>query len=297
MDKEQDIKILVVDDNQNNLIAMEAVFSGTQYKLIEATSGIEALAMFDVHDDIALVLLDVQMPEMDGYETASRMKARPDCAEVPIIFITAYYREDPFVKKGYASGAVDYFGKPFDPDLLKMKVDIYASFRQKTFLLKEREKRVKETEELLRAGRKLAGTFEKLTVGILISDRDGKIFQCNDFASRLFNADEAEGTDHYGEILNWWDKNGAIIKEEDGPLKRALAQGVSTHNQTVQVRCLDGAIKSLVVSASPLVESKGRIMGAVIILQDLSETRKIEKDFEQKVSQLISVNIELEQKH
>ena len=141
MASEDKIKILVVDDNQNNLIAMEAVFSGTQYRVIEATSGAMALAQLDVHHDIALVLLDVQMPDMDGYETAVQIKLRPDCQDLPIIFITAYYREDPYVRKGYASGAVDYFGKPFDPELLKMKVDIYASFRQKSFLLKEREKK------------------------------------------------------------------------------------------------------------------------------------------------------------
>lgn len=288
------IKILAVDDNQSNLIALEAVFYGTPYDVLEACSGAEALALLLVHNDISLILLDVQMPNMDGYETAKRIKELPDCQDIPIIFITAYYREEPYVLKGYAAGAVDYFGKPFDPELLRLKADIYSSFRQKSFLLKEREERVRETEELLKAGRKLSHIFEQLAVGVLISDREGKIFQCNDLASKLLNAEEAEGADRYGEILGWWDQNGSMLKLPDSPMWKALHEAKTTHNKPIQIRCLDGNLKSLLASASPLVESSGQVCGAVIILQDISETREIEEDFEEKVSKLVTANVELE---
>lgn len=291
---EKKIKILAVDDNQSNLIAMESVFYGTPYEIIEARSGAAALALLHVHEDISLILLDVQMPDMDGYETAKKIKELSGCQDIPIIFITAYYREEPYVRKGYAAGAVDYFGKPFDPELLRLKADIYSSFRQKSFLLKEREERVRETEELLKAGRKLSHIFEQLAVGVLISDRDGKIFQCNHLASRLLNADEAENSDRYGEILGWWDQNGSMLKLPDSPMWKALHSGKSTHNKPIEIRCLDGNLKSLLASASPLVESSGQISGAVIILQDISQTKEVEEDFEEKVSKLVTANVELE---
>lgn len=292
MEHSNKIKLLAVDDNQSNLIAMESVFSGSPYQVIEATSGPQAIELIKIHPDIVLVLLDVQMPNMDGFETARRIKEMDEGKDLPIIFITAYYREDPFIRKGYESGAVDYFGKPFDPALLRMKVDIYSSFRHKAFLLKEREQRIFETEELLRAGKKLTDVLERLSVGVLISDRSGQIFQCNDVASQLLCADVAQGNDHYGEILNWWNTKGQVFKEPSSPLQIALNEGKSTHNQKVEVECLNNVRKKLIASASPLVEKKGQIVGAVIILQDPTETRQVEEDFENKVSQLVTMKLE-----
>jgi CheY-like chemotaxis protein len=288
------IKILAVDDNQNNLIALESVFYGSDYQIIEATSGAEALELLKVHDDIAIILLDVQMPDMDGYETATLIKKSDESRDIPIIFITAFYREDPYVRKGYEAGAIDYFGKPFDPELLKMKVDIYSSFRQKSFLLKEREKRVAETEELLKASRKLTGVFENMSVGVLISDADGKIFQCNDVTSYLLNSRKAEGQDHYGELLAWWNHDGSVLKEPKSFLWETLKKKKSIRNRKIDIRCPDGTMKTLIASSSPLLESNDELRGAVIILSDAKETRELEQEFEEKISKLISIGVELE---
>jgi PAS domain S-box-containing protein len=288
------IKILAVDDNQNNLIALESVFYGSNYQMIEARSGAEAIELVKAHDDIALILLDVQMPEMDGYETATLIKKIEACRDIPIIFITAFYREDPYVRKGYEAGAIDYFGKPFDPELLKMKVDIYSSFRQRSFLLREREKRIAETEELLKASKKLSSVFENMSVGVLISDADGKIFQCNETASDLLNSSKAEGEDHYGELIAWWNHDGSILKEPKSILWEALKDRKSVHNQKINLRCPDGSMKALMASSSPLLESNGELRGAVIILSDASASREFEEEFEHKISKLISIGVELE---
>src|SRR5262249_5362828 len=119
--------LLVVDDTPVNLMTLEAVLSD-ENNLVLARSGPEAIAMMEKRKDIDLVLMDVQMPHMDGFETAARIKQIDGCADVPIIFITAVYSEDAFVKRGYEVGGVDYFSKPFDPAILKLKVAIYASF-------------------------------------------------------------------------------------------------------------------------------------------------------------------------
>ena len=289
------IKILAVDDIPSNLIALESVFYKSNYQLIEASSGAEALSILAQDNDIALVLLDVQMPHMDGFETAMKIKQMEHCKDLPIIFITAVHTEDPFVKKGYESGAIDYFSKPFDPEILKTKVELYASFRQKSFLLKERELRILQTEELFKVGKKLAGIFESLTVGVLIADKDGKIFQTNEVVSKILKATEHAENDSYGHIIGWWDNNGQVLKEEHSALWQALREGRTTHNELITIRCLDDSAKRLLCSASPLQGLDKQIVGAVIVIQDVTETKKIEEAFEQRISNLISIGVELEQ--
>lgn len=288
------INILAVDDNPSNLVALEAVFQGTQYKIITAGSGEEALTILKSDIDIVLVLLDVQMPVMDGFETAQKIKLTEGCSDLPIIFITAVYNEDPFVKKGYASGAIDYFSKPFDPEILKMKVDMYSSFKLRSKLLKEREKRIFDTEELLKAGRKLSEVLEGLTVGVLIADIDGNISQTNEAVSKVLKTDEAVKKDLYGEILTWWSDNGNLLKDEGGTLWKALHQGVSSHNVIHKMVGIDGSELRILLSASPLKSKDGTIVGAVLVVQDVTESKRIEKDFEERLSKLISLGIELE---
>lgn len=287
-------KILLVDDKPANLLALEAVLSRMPYELILAGSGHEALAAVRQHPDLALILLDVQMPIMDGFETAHHIKQMPEALDVPIIFISAVYTEDPFVKKGYNAGGVDYFSKPFDPDILRLKVGIYTSFRQRANLLRERERQIKESEEVLRAGRKLAGVLESLPVGVVIADSQGRICQTNEEVLKIWRSVDQSRHDCYGEFLNWWETQGQALKGNHGPLRRAL-EGRSTRNETISIACFDGTEKSILVCASPLRSLEGNIMGAVLILQDLTEHRKIEADFEDRIRRLISVGVELEE--
>lgn len=287
------VKILAVDDVPANIIALEAVFSGTQYKIIEAHSGEEALNILTTQHDIALVLLDVQMPEMDGFETASKIKKIEGCEDIPIIFITAVYNEDPFVKKGFSVGAVDYFSKPFDPEILRMKVEVYSAYRRRSHLLKEREKKIADTEELLQAARKLSSIMESLTVGILIADREGNIVMTNEMISKILCTKTYADRDNYGEIISWWENRGHALKEEDGPLMKAI-RGEGTHNQVIDVTCLDGTTVHALVSASPLKDTVGNTNGAVLVIQDVTESKRLEEDFETKLSNLISLGVGFE---
>ena len=110
-------KILVVDDRAENLLAMEHVLAGLDIEIIKATSGNEALAL-TIYHDFALVLLDVQMPEMDGIEVATLMRDRAATRHTPIIFVTAIDRGTQHKFRGYEAGAVDFLHKPVDPDIL-----------------------------------------------------------------------------------------------------------------------------------------------------------------------------------
>src|SRR5688572_18927592 len=169
------IKVLAVDDKPANLMALEAVLDDQVYTILSAHSGASAFALLNGKPDVALILLDVQMPIMDGYEVARRIKKMPGYEDIPVIFITAVCTEDPSVRQVYEVGAVDYFSKPFDPDVLRRKVKVYAGFQQKVNLLLEKERQLIETRELLNAARKHASVLETLNVGVMISDAEGRI--------------------------------------------------------------------------------------------------------------------------
>jgi CheY-like chemotaxis protein len=143
-------------------------------QVLFAESGEEALALLAGRGDIDLVLMDVQMPGMDGFETAMQIKQMEGARDIPIIFVTAIYTEDPFIRRGYEVGGIDYFSKPFDPAILKMKVAVYSSFRLKAEFLRERERHIRESEELLRVDRKLSSVLDSLPVGVLIADPEGR---------------------------------------------------------------------------------------------------------------------------
>lgn len=118
-------KILLVDDRSENLVALEAILTSLDQTLVRADSGEEALRAL-LRDDFALILLDAQMPGMDGFETATRIKARERTKDVPIIFLTAVDKDAHLAYRGYAAGAADYISKPFDPWLLRAKVQVFV---------------------------------------------------------------------------------------------------------------------------------------------------------------------------
>jgi response regulator RpfG family c-di-GMP phosphodiesterase len=284
------INVLAVDDQPGHLVALEAVLSD-DYSMITASSGKQAIEIVSSRNDIHVILMDILMPEMDGFEAATQIKQIRGCEEIPIIFITAVYKEDPFIRKGYQIGAVDYFSKPFDPEILKMKVAIYGSFRQKADFLKERETQIRETEELIKAGRKLSAILETLPVGVLIADGEGRIFQTNDETSRICRAIEPT-SDNYGKILGWWDSAGHMLKQ--GPLVRALKHQETSHNEFLRMQCFDGTYKTILASASPLIGTDGKVVGAVVIIKDITESKKIEEDLEQRITKLVALGVEFE---
>jgi CheY-like chemotaxis protein len=123
-------KILIVDDRPENLLALEAILQGLGHELVKAHSGEEALKRL-LTEDFALILLDVQMPGMDGFETATHIKQRERTRDVPIVFLTAIDGEAHQAFRGYAAGAVDYLSKPFDPWVLRAKVGVFIELYER----------------------------------------------------------------------------------------------------------------------------------------------------------------------
>lgn len=135
------IKILLVDDKENNLLSMESVLWQDGYHLVKALSGKEALKILLKEMDFTLILMDVEMPELNGFETAAMIYHREKLKHIPIIFITAHSYGDENMFKGYKAGAVDYIYKPVQPELLRAKVAIFAElFRKNHQLMQQEEK-------------------------------------------------------------------------------------------------------------------------------------------------------------
>jgi PAS domain S-box-containing protein len=137
--------ILLVDDRPENLLALEAILEPLGQNLLYAHSGEEALRQLLQHD-VAIILLDVQMPVLDGFETATLIKQRERTKHVPIIFVTAISKDDEHVFRGYSAGAVDYVFKPFSPEVLRSKVAVFIELHQKTEQLRKQAVQLKEQE-------------------------------------------------------------------------------------------------------------------------------------------------------
>ena len=123
--------ILLVDDDSRNLDVLESILSCQDYRLIRARTADEALLAL-IADEFAVIVLDVRMPDVSGYELAQLIKQRKRTQHIPILFLTAYYREDGDVLQGYGAGAVDYLSKPVNPLILKSKVAVFVDLFRKT---------------------------------------------------------------------------------------------------------------------------------------------------------------------
>lgn len=155
MERVEKTDILIVDDKQENLLVLESLLESPERNIVKATSGNEALGLM-LKYDFALVLLDVQMPDMDGFETAELMRGSEKTRNIPTIFVTAVNKEQKYVFKGYKTGAVDYLFKPFDPDILKSKVKVFLDLHKQKKLLEKKTKDLEKTvTQLKRANKKI----------------------------------------------------------------------------------------------------------------------------------------------
>jgi len=167
------VSILLVDDRPENLLALEAILEPLGQDLIRANSGPEALKKV-LEVDLSVILLDVQMPGMNGFEVAEIIKSRERSRTIPIIFLSAISKEDAYVFKGYSMGAVDYVFKPFNPDVLRSKVAVFVDL-----FLKQRE--IQRQGDLLRESQKRELELEHRTSLLETEARSAaKLSQMND---------------------------------------------------------------------------------------------------------------------
>ncbi len=172
------VKLLLVDDDESNLLALQAILEPLGQELMLAQNGTDALRMCLEHD-FAAILLDVRMPEMDGFETAEMIRARKRSLQTPILFVTAY-RSDEQLFRGYNLGAVDFLFKPIVPEILQSKVNVFVDLRRTVQLLRRKAEELANTEQRFRA------VLEAAPDAMVITNQAGIIQLANSRADTLF---------------------------------------------------------------------------------------------------------------
>ncbi|MEO5904454.1 MAG: ATP-binding protein [Gemmatimonadaceae bacterium] len=224
------VKLLLVDDRPENLLALEAILEPLGQILIPAHSGDEALKCVLQHD-FAAILLDVQMPEMNGFDAAQIIKSREKSRYIPIIFLSAINKEDAYVFKGYSMGAVDYVFKPFNPDVLRSKVAVFVDLfmkqeqlREQSELLAESARRELELEhrtELLEAEAKSAAQLSELNRQL--QDRQSELEQAMGVRSRFYASMSHELRTPINAVIGY---STLMIDNIYGPLNEKQREGL-----------------------------------------------------------------------
>jgi hypothetical protein len=179
MPLESSVNILLVDDQPENLLALEALLEPLGENLVQAHSGAEALRCL-LSQDFAVILLDVQMPDMDGFETATLVRSRARSRQTPIIFLTAFSNNEQFMFKGYALGAVDYLIKPIDAAILKSKVAVFVDLFKKTETLRQQTQQLEAMNAELRATEERFRLLSTCSpVGVFVTDTEGRCTYAN----------------------------------------------------------------------------------------------------------------------
>ena len=290
----QKAKLLLVDDDHRNLVALEGALADAGYELTLAHSGTDALELAK-RAEFAVILMDVQMPGMDGFEATRMLRALKTCRDTAIIFVTAYFPEEEFVRKGYKVGATDYLVKPLDLEVLRSKVSLYSAGQQKNALLREREQRIRGMEELLRAERNLSAVLETHPIGILIADSDGEVIQVNAEVARVWGQDKDRPQEPDKRVYGWWDHDEKLIEAVNALLARVLRTGETSRNEFTRYTREDGTSKTILTTASALRNLDGTVVGVVVVIQDLTEHTHLEQDIVQRMYQLASMHPELKQ--
>jgi CheY-like chemotaxis protein len=263
--------VLVVDDNRANQVTLEAVL-GDDHQLIFASCGREAIELVTTRNDIDVVVLDVQMPDMDGFETARQLKSLPNGEELPIIFVTAVYSEDPFVRRGYEVGALDYFNKPFDPRVLRSKVRIYASFRMHQQVELERERRLRDLDKMLEASREWASALERDDwIALLLIDEHGQV-----------RSSTQGGFDTPIELFH---RGATSHPALNAAVDKALRKTEPTHGIPIELSA-DGTRRHMLVSVLPLRSLDDTGAQAVVVLKDGAVVDSAREDFESRTKHL-----------
>lgn len=275
-------KLLIVDDHAHNLFTLRTLIeSEMDVEILEATSGQDAIDLTHEHPDIDLVILDVQMPEMDGFETASMLKLRKRTRDIPIIFLTAAFKSEEFQQRGFAVGAVDYLLKPIDDNLLINKISTYFRLIEKERDLNRTLERMvaERTAELAEARQYLENIITHMGEALLVLNPDGSIKSTNPAAQRMLgyrDADllgmsigdvfEEEGDAEAGAFMGTWLE--ALIRT--GALSRIEARLIARDGRRVPILFSRTAVKG----------ADGGISDIICIAKDMTGYVRVEADSE-----------------
>lgn len=283
--------ILVVDDNQDNIFSLKALLDIHKYKVDTASSGEEALKKI-LKNDYALIILDVQMPEMDGFEVAEAISGYSKSKDIPIIFLSAVNTHKKFIAKGYSSGGIDYVVKPFDPDILLLKIKTFYRLSEQTRQLNEMDRYLRaEIEFRKKAEHKLQENVEELKsilesipqISFTIAE-DGEI----EFVNKVW--------------YQYSDNKNVFPSTEGLPVTHYLTQALASRqqmSQEVKIKKLESdEFRFHVLYLTPIIRND-RVLRWVGIFTDIHEQKMsaqiLEKKVDERTAALRKMNQQLEE--
>lgn len=267
------VKILLVDDRPENLFALEVILSNENYLCVKAGSGREALKILQRQRDFAIILMDVQMPVMDGFETVECIRKIEKLKHVPVIFLTASMDASIDIFKGYQSGAVDYMIKPLSPEILKAKVAVFVDLYKKTRELLIQKEQLKALNSDVTAQKLLS----KYSLSLIEASHDplfavnlkGKITDLNNASEKVtgVSRDKLIGSD-FQDYFTEANKAREAYQE-------AFANGfIVDYPLTV----IDHKLTEVLCNGSVYKDESGKIMGVVIVARDVTTQKTFEKE-------------------
>ena len=306
--KPSPVSILLVDDRPENLLALEAILEPLGQNLVRASSGEEALKRL-LTQEFAVILLDVQMPGLNGFDTARLIKARERSRHIPIIFLTAISKEEAYVFEGYSVGAVDYMFKPFQPDILRSKVSVFVDLHRKQEQIKHQDELLRESErrelelrhraELRETQARLAEIVDSAMDAIVMFDDQQKVTLFNEAAERMFCIPAREVLGKQVAILfPEGDRQAAVPRllsapphVEQGDAVCATDQALPRHVESLTGLRRTGDTFPLEASVSRLDEGAARVF--TMIARDITERRRAEEELKRQAESLARTSDEL----
>jgi PAS domain S-box-containing protein len=272
------VNILLVDDRPENLLALEAILSKLGENLVRASSGQEALRCL-LDRDFAAILLDVQMPGIDGFETAALIRQRERSRHTPIIFLTAFSTGETLVTKGYSLGAVDYLLKPIDPTILTSKVTVFVDLFKKTMEVKKQADQLAAMNvEIRQSEQRFRSLCACSPIGIFLTDTTGKGTYSNPRFQEIcgFRIEE-----------NWQDGWGKFIHAEDR--ERVLSAWSNSTERShpyadeFRIYTSDRSVRWVGLRTSPMLSDTKQILGQVGTIEDITDRKQAEAAREQLI--------------
>ncbi|HHZ88391.1 MAG TPA: response regulator [Chromatiaceae bacterium] len=272
MSRHPDFTVLIVDDNNNNLFTLRTLIrTHMDTTVLEAHGGAEAIEIAYKDPSIDLIVLDIQMPEMDGFEAASMLKIRKRTRDIPIIFLTAAFKTEEFQRKGYELGAADYLLKPIDDNQLINKISTYFRLIEKERSLNRvlEEKVAERTAELRDANQRLENIIEYMGEALLVLSPDGKIEGANPASLRMLGYNEAtlQGMS-IGDIFEEQDEvqAGAFM----GAWLEALIRSGAMSNIDARFITHDDRRIPILFSRTAILDEDDKVQNILCIAKDMS---------------------------
>ena len=266
------VNVLLVDDRPENLLALEAILNSPSYNLVQASSGTEALRCL-LNQDFAVILLDVQMPGMDGFETATLIRSRDRSRSTPIIFITAFSSNDTHVFKGYSLGAVDYLFKPLKPEILTSKVQVFVELFQKTVEVKQQATQLAAVNtELSKSEERFRTLCACSPLGIYVADVEGRCTYINPRCQAICGLTLEES------LAEVWQRE-VHPEDRDRVVADWLAWIKESQEYSNEFRLAGSEnVRWIHVQSSPMFSDLGKLIGHVGTVRDITDRKQAEEE-------------------